>query len=66
MRSMLFTLVGLLAAAAAFAQDEAASSAPPETVSVVYVVLFALVFVGMIAGFFIYLWWCEREVKPEK
>ena len=66
MRSMLFTLVSLLAAAAAFAQDEAASSAPPETVSIVYVALFALVFVGMIAGFFIYLWWHEREVKPGK
>ncbi len=66
MRSMLCTLVNLFAATAAFAQDEAASSAPPETVSIVYVALFALVFVGMIVGFFIYLWWHEREVKPEK
>ena len=66
MRSMLFTLVSLLAAASAYAQDEAASSMPPETVSIVYVALFALVFVGMIAGFFIYLWWHEREAKPEK
>ncbi len=66
MRSMLCTLVTLFAAAAAIAQDEAASSAPPETVSIIYVVLFALVFIGMIAGFFIYLWWNEREVKPEK
>lgn len=60
MRSMLFTLVSLLAAAVAYAQDEVASSAPPETVSIVYVALFALVFVGMIVGFFVYLWWHER------
>jgi heme/copper-type cytochrome/quinol oxidase subunit 2 len=66
MRSTSVTLLSLLAAAAAYAQDEAASSAPPETVSIIYVALFGLVFIGMIVGFFVYLFWRERDVKAEK
>lgn len=66
MRSTSVAVISLLAAAAAFAQDEAASSAPPETVSIIYVALFGLVFIGMIVGFFVYLFWRERDVKAEK
>jgi hypothetical protein len=66
MRSTSVTVLSLLAAAAAYAQDEAASSAPPETVSIIYVALFGLVFIGMIVGFFVYLFWRERDVKAEK
>ena len=61
-----FAITSLLATASVFAQDEAANSAPPETVPLIYVALFALIFFGMIGGFFAYMWWREREVKPEK
>ena len=50
---------------AAHAADDAVSSAPVETVSVVYVIVFGVVFVGMIVGFFAYLWWNETRRKPE-
>lgn len=54
----------LMMPAIAAAQEEAAH-APSETVSMVYVVLFGVIFVGMIAGFFIYLWWNEKQKKAE-
>jgi len=59
-------LVSLLAIlpALAQAQEREASSAPVETVSMTYVVIFGLVFIGMIAGFFAYLFWGERKPKP--
>jgi len=46
---------------AAATEESTAASAPAETVSVVYVVLFGIVFVGMIVGFFVYLWWNESH-----
>lgn len=52
-------------ASLALAADEAVSSAPAETVSIVYVIVFGIVFVGMIVGFFAYLWWNESRRKPE-
>ncbi len=48
----------------AAAQEEAVH-APSEPVSMVYVVVFALIFFGMIAGFFVFLWWNEKHKKPE-
>ena len=67
MRKLLpFTLTSLLAATSALAQERAADSAPPETVPLIYVALFALVFFGMIGGFFAYMWWRERDAKAEK
>ena len=65
MRSLLFTIACLLAAVPALAQERGADSAPPETVSMVYVAIFAIVFIGMIVGFFVYLWWGERGKKSE-
>lgn len=49
----------------ALAQEREVSNAPVETVSMVYVVIFGLVFIGMIAGFFFYLFWNERKEKPQ-
>ena len=46
------------------AQEREAASAPPETVSMVYVVIFAVIFIGMIVGFFVYLFLNDRK-KPE-
>jgi hypothetical protein len=66
MRSLFFAMASLLVTSLALAQERGTDSAPPETVSVIYVVLFGVVFVGMIAGFFIYLWWGERKQKSER
>jgi hypothetical protein len=66
MRALPFAMASLLVTSLALAQERAADSAPPETVSVIYVVLFGLIFVGMIAGFFVYLWWGERNQKAAK
>jgi hypothetical protein len=66
MRSLLFAMASLLVTSLAIAQERTADSAPPETVSVIYVALFGFIFVGMIAGFFLYLWWGERNQKSEK
>ena len=55
-----------LAACAAHAQEEGGANIPPsETVSVVFVVLFGIAFVAMIAGFFVYLWMSERKRKAD-
>ena len=40
--------------------------APVETVSMVYVVIFGLLFVGMIVGFFIYLWMNDKGESQDK
>jgi len=59
------SLVGLcLGSLVAHAQEEGARVPPSETVSVVFVVIFGILFVGMIAGFFWYLWMNERKRKP--
>jgi hypothetical protein len=52
-----------LVACSVYAQDEGASIPPAETVSVVWVALFGILFMGMIVGFFVYLWWKERHRK---
>jgi len=45
--------------------DEAAN-APVETVSAVYVVLFAILFFGMIIGFFGWMWWNEKHREDDR
>jgi flagellar basal body-associated protein FliL len=42
-------------------REEPAQSAPVETVSTIYIVIFAVLFVGMIVGFFIYLWMHDKS-----
>jgi len=41
-------------------------NAPSETVSVVWVIIFGVIFIGSIVGFFIYLWYSDKNGKPEK
>ena len=41
-------------------------NAPAETVSVVWLIVFGVIFIGAIVGFFIYLWHTERNRKPEE
>ena len=45
---------------------EEPANAPVETVSMVYIVVFGLLFVGMIIGFFIYLWMNDKSESQDK
>ena len=38
-----------------------AANAPAETVDVVWVIVFGVIFIGSIVGFFIYLWHNEKN-----
>ena len=42
------------------------ANAPVETVDMIYVVIFIILFIGSIVGFFIYLWWSDRNKKPDQ
>ena len=43
-----------------------AANAPAETVDMVWVVVFIILFIGSIVGFFVYLWWTDKDKKTEK
>ncbi len=65
MYRILNSILMFLMSSAAFAAKELdAPSAPVETVGTIYIVLFGIIFVGMIVGFFIYLWMSDDK-KPE-
>ena len=59
----LFVLSSPLLAAV---REEPAQNAPVETVSMVYIVVFGVLFVGMIIGFFIYLWMNDKSESQDK
>ena len=60
---MLFLISSPLFAAA---KEMEAATAPSETVDIVWVIAFGVVFVGMIVAFFVYLWHTEKNRKPEQ
>ena len=62
MTKALYRFFPLLIAASAYAQT---ADAPTEKASPVTVVIFLLLFVGSIAGYFGYVWWTQRKVKAE-
>lgn len=62
LKSMLFFMLLQLPMLAA-AQEREVANAPVETVSMTYVLVFGLIFVGMIAGFFVYLFMNDRKAK---
>lgn len=65
MSKYLSALFSCLVACAAYAQEGGASDVPPaEPVAMVWVILFGVLFMGMIVGFFVYLWWKERH-RPD-
>jgi formate-dependent nitrite reductase membrane component NrfD len=67
MNKILFpTFLLLLSTLAHAAKEMDAPSAPVETVSMVYVVIFGILFVGMIVGFFIYLWMTDKSETKDK
>lgn len=41
------------------------ANAPVETVDTIYIVLFIIIFIGSIVGFFIYLFWADRNKKSD-
>ena len=53
----------LMSCGAFAAEMESAADAPAELVDVMYVVIFGILFVGMIVGFFLYMWYLERKKK---
>lgn len=61
MSRYLSAMAPFLVACSTYAQNEGASIPPADTVAVVWVVVFGVIFVGMIVGFFVYLWWKERN-----
>ena len=58
----LFLLSGPLFAAT---KEVEAASKPAETVDMVWVVVFIVIFIGAIVGFFIYLFMTDKDKKPE-
>lgn len=50
----------------AAAKEMDAATAPSETVGMIWVILFIVLFVGSIVGFFVYLWHTERNRKREE
>jgi hypothetical protein len=43
-----------------------AATAPSETVDVIWVIAFGVVFLGSVIGFFVYLWHTEKNRKREE
>jgi phosphotransferase system glucose/maltose/N-acetylglucosamine-specific IIC component len=41
------------------------ANAPVETVDTIYVVIFGIIFVGGVIGFFVYLFWTDRDKKSD-
>lgn len=50
----------------AVAKEMEAATAPAETVDMIWVIVFGVIFIGSIIGFFIYLWHTEKNRKPEE
>ena len=41
-------------------------NAPAETVDMIWVIVFGVIFIGAIVAFFIYLWYKDKNRKPEQ
>jgi hypothetical protein len=50
----------------AAAKEMEAATAPADTVDVIWVAIFAIIFIGSIIAFFVYLWHTERNSKPKE
>lgn len=62
--SVVFFLMSLPVLAAT--EDVGRADAPVETVGMVYVVIFGVLFIGSIVGFFIYLYMNEKKSKKDQ
>jgi hypothetical protein len=47
------------------AVNESVANAPAEQVDMIYVVLFGVLFVGLIVGFIVWMWWANKSKKPD-
>jgi hypothetical protein len=59
------TLFLLSLPALAATKEMEGASAPADTVDMVWVIVFAVIFIGAIVGFFIYLFMSDKGNKPE-
>jgi predicted membrane protein len=68
MQKLLSAAVFFLMSLPVLAATEGMSKAdqPAETVSMVYVVIFGVIFIGSIIGFFIYLFMSDKGGKSDK
>jgi len=60
------SLLSLLSGLAHAAKELEGQAAPVETVGTVYIVIFGIIFVGMIVGFFVYLWMSDDKKSEDK
>lgn len=58
----LFLMFSPLFAATKEMEEAAAAGG---TVDMVWVIVFGVIFIGAIVGFFVYLWWSGKDKKPE-
>ena len=66
-RILTAAVLSLLSLPVFAAAEESAANAPAETVSTVYAVIFGIVFIGMIVGFFAYMMWGGKDdPEPKK
>lgn len=67
MQKFLSTVVCFLMTLPVLAATEEVSKAdaPVETVGTIYIVIFGVIFIGMIVGFFAYLMWGDKDKKPD-
>ena len=68
MKKILSAITLFLMSCWAFAatKEMEGASAPVDTVDMIYVVIFIVIFVGSIIGFFIYLWMNEKKQKSDQ
>jgi len=68
MKKILSAITLFLMSCWAFAatKEMEGASAPVDTVDMIYVVIFIVIFVGSIVGFFIYLWMNEKKQKSDQ
>ena len=68
MKKILSAITLFLMSCWAFAatKEMEGASAPVDTVDMIYVVIFIVIFVGSIIGFFVYLWMNEKKQKPDQ
>lgn len=64
-KSLISIVFWLLSSSAFASAKEMDATAPVETVSMIYVVIFGILFVGMIVGFFIYLFMTDKKAPED-
>ena len=47
------------------AVNEQVANAPAEQVDTIYVVIFGVLFFGLIIMFFVWMWWDSKKKKPD-